>query len=117
MGAKHDHEKVLHLALGHVMLNPGLVGLSLFDSFSMGLPMVTTDCGIHSPEIAYLVSGRNGFMVPNHKDAFVECVMDLLTNPTRRNTVGEFCKEECRHYSLDKMVDSFCDGILKALKL
>ena len=117
VGAKRGREKALHLALGQVMLNSGLTGLSLFDSFAMGLPMVATECYIQPPEIVYLDPGRNGMMVPNDEEAFANGVLELLADPSRRKKMAEVCKKECDHYSLDKMVDNFCEGILQALKL
>jgi len=115
VGARHGREKVLHMSLGHVMLNPGLVGLGILDSFAMGLPMVTTDCGIHSPEIAYLESGRNGLMVGNDIKAYVEGVLSLFTNSTMHDSMAAACEEDSTRYSLDKMVENICRGIFKAI--
>jgi len=47
-GARHGREKAQHLALAQVLLNPGMVGVGILDGFAMRLPLVTTDCGIHS---------------------------------------------------------------------
>ncbi len=44
---------------------PGHVGLGLNQAFYWGLPVITED-GFQPPEIYYLVSGRNGFIVPNN---------------------------------------------------
>ncbi len=117
VGAKHGREKVLYLSLGQVMLNPGLVGLAILDSFAMGLPMVTTDCGIHSPEIAYLESGRNGLMVSNDVKAFVDGVLSVLLNSALRDSMAAACKADSKRYSLERMVENFCLGILKAINI
>jgi hypothetical protein len=81
----------------------------------MGLPMVTTDCGIHSPEIAYLKSGRNGLMVANDIKAYVEGLLSLFANQTFYDSMSTACKEDSTRYSLNKMVENFNLGILKAL--
>lgn len=117
VGARHSREKVLHLALGDVMLNPGMVGLGILDSFAMGLPMVTTDCGIHSPEIAYLESGVNGLMTADDLPAFVEGVSRCLIDESLRMRLVRGCQEAASVYTLDLMAENFCDGILDALKL
>ena len=39
VGARHQEEKALFLSLGKVLLNPGMVGLGVLDSFAMGLPI------------------------------------------------------------------------------
>jgi glycosyltransferase involved in cell wall biosynthesis len=115
VGAKHDREKALHLSLGKVMLNPGMVGLGILDSFAMGLPIVTTDCKIHSPEIAYLESGRNGLMTENNVEAFVEGVERLLLNPELQQNLASEAMKDSSRYLMDIMVQNFCDGIIKAL--
>jgi glycosyltransferase involved in cell wall biosynthesis len=116
VGAKHGREKVLHISLGKVMLNPGLVGLSILDSFALGVPMVTTDCGFHSPEIVYLESGKNGFMVAVDVEEYVSVVARLLTDDEARAAMISAGKEDAQRYSLDAMVKNFCNGISLALK-
>lgn len=115
VGAKHDREKVLHLALGKVMLNPGMVGLGILDSLAMGLPMVTTDCKIHSPEIAYLDPGRNGIITENRLEAFIKQVGKLFVNPSLRQKIAEEGIKDSSQYLLGHMVKRFCEGITQAL--
>jgi glycosyltransferase involved in cell wall biosynthesis len=114
-GALHSREKVLHMSLGKVILNPGLVGLNILDSLALGIPMITTDCGLHSPEIAYLESGRNGIMTRDNLNAYVSAVENLLRNDQLRKQMASACAEDAQCYSLDKMVGNFCEGIVKAL--
>jgi L-malate glycosyltransferase len=115
VGAKHGREKVLYASLGQVMLNPGMVGLGILDSFAMGIPMVTTDCGIHSPEISYLETGRNGFMVPDTEDDFVRCVSELFEDQDLLGRMKSNCQDDAQKYTIDKMADNFCEGIIRAL--
>jgi glycosyltransferase involved in cell wall biosynthesis len=77
VGPQHAAAKVETMALAHAMLNPGLVGLGILDSFACEVPMVTTDCRIHSPEIAYLEHGVNGLMTPNSLERYVEATSRL----------------------------------------
>ncbi len=116
VGAKHGREKVLYASLGQVMLNPGMVGLGILDSFALGIPMVTTDCGIHSPEIAYLENGRNGVIVPNKQEEYVKCVAGLFDDTLRRERLKLNCLKDAQKYTLDNMVNNFCNGILLAFK-
>jgi glycosyltransferase involved in cell wall biosynthesis len=115
VGAKYGREKVLYLSLGQLMLNPGMVGLVILDSFVCGLPMVTTDCKIHSPEIAYLDPGRNGIITENTLEAFTEEVGKLFVNPSLRQKIAEEDMKDSSRYFLDSMVKRFCEGITQAL--
>lgn len=115
VGARHDREKVLYASLGQVMLNPGLVGLGILDSFALGIPLLTTDCGIHSPEISYLKSGYNGLMVTDDLQVYTKMAIRVLTDRSFRDTLANNCIRDLARYSLDNMVNNFSIGILKAL--
>ncbi len=115
--AKHGREKVIHAMLGKVILSPGMVGLNIVDSFGLGIPMVTTDCGIHSPEITYLKSGINGVMTDDNLGAFTACVKGLLEDEGARQRMEENCLDMARYLTLDSMVNNFADGIMSALSL
>jgi len=91
------------------------VGLGILDSFALGIPMVTTDCKIHSPEIAYLESGRNGIMTSDNLEAYVVAVESLLRDDQLRKQMASTCIEDAQRYSLENMVSNFREGILKAL--
>ena len=69
------------LSISQLMLNPGMVGLSVLDSLVAGTPMVTTAYPHHSPEIVYLHSGQNGLMTDNDVASFVEGVLRLAGAP------------------------------------
>lgn len=116
VGARHGREKALYLSLGHVILNPGFVGLNIIDSFTAGIPLVTTDCRIHSPEIHYLESGRNALMTADDETAFVREVEALLTDTERLRKMSAACKEDTALYSLDNMVENFVCGIKRAME-
>ncbi len=57
---------------------PGAVGLAILDAFAAGLPMVTTHCRGHGPEIAYLRQNENGLMTEDTLDDFVGGVRRVL---------------------------------------
>lgn len=115
VGAQHGRAKILHMSMGKVILNPGMVGLGILDSFVMGQPMITTDCGLHSPEIAYLESGRNGLMTENQVGSYALAVSELLQNDELRHQMATACFEDANKYTLDNMAEAFAQGILEAL--
>ena len=78
--------------------------------------MITTDCGIHSPEIAYLESGRNGIMTPDNLEAYVDAVERIFKDDSMRNQMASACIEDARKYTLEKMVENFTQGIIQALQ-
>lgn len=111
VGARFGREKVLHVSLAQVLLNPGLVGLGVLDAFVCGVPMLTTDCGIHSPEIAYLHNGVNGVMTADDRGAYVEACVHLLRDAQALATLRAGCAVSAREYTLANMVRRFTEGV------
>jgi len=116
-GSRFGREKVLYASLGQIILNPGAVGLGILDSFIIGLPLITTECGIHGPEIAYLDSGHNGLITENNIQSFANGVLTLFCNNTLRSSMINEGKNDCKKYSLEQMVKKFCNGISNAIQV
>jgi glycosyltransferase involved in cell wall biosynthesis len=115
VGARYGREKAAHLSVAQVTLNPGLVGLGILDSFACGVPMITTDCGIHSPEIAYLENERNGVMTPNTVAEYVGAAVRLLHDRNALNNLRADCSRCSTEYTVENMVRSFSEGINQCL--
>ena len=115
LGARQAREKALYVKCADVILNPGIVGLGILDSFVFGVPMITTACGIHSPEIAYLRPGENGLMTRDDVQDYARAVLSLLEDPAAMHRIGKSCLASAAEYSLDGMACRFVDGIVRAL--
>jgi L-malate glycosyltransferase len=115
VGSQLGRAKVLYLGCADVMLNPGAVGLGIVDSFVCGVPLVTTDCGQHGPEIAYLQHGGNGLMTRDEVDDFAVTVSSLLTDPASLKRMSQACLTDANKYSLDAMATRFVNGMAQAL--
>lgn len=115
-GARFGREKALYVSVAQVMLNPGLVGLGILDSFVCGVPMLTTDCGIHSPEISYLDNGVNGVMTPNDLKAYVEAGISLLRDPQVLEMLGVGCVTSSMKYTVENMANNFANGMARCLE-
>lgn len=111
-----DHiEKIPYLRLSKLILIPGAVGLVVIDSFIFGVPLITTDCKLHGPEIYYLENGKNGIMTDNNITSYSRAIIDLLQNEDKRQKLVAGCKNSVDKYSMKSMVDKFTDGIISAL--
>lgn len=115
VGTKTGREKAVHLAVADVMLNPGLVGLGLLDAFASGVPLVTTDCRLHSPEIAYLKHNENGVITENSLNAFVTGVRQVLEDDAQRARIAEGGRVAAGLYTIENMARNFANGIERAL--
>lgn len=115
VGARFDREKAVYISVAQVMLNPGLVGLSILDSFVCGVPMLTTDCGIHSPEIAYLENHVNGVMTTDDLSEYVKASVDLLNDPQMLESLQMGCFASAQVYTVENMAKRFAEGLIDCL--
>jgi glycosyltransferase involved in cell wall biosynthesis len=115
LGAQAGCDKARVLSMSQLMLNPGMVGLSILDSLVAGVPMVTTAYSHHSPEIVYLHSGENGLMTNNDVESFSADVVRLLKHPAELEVLRAGCRATAQEYTIEKMAEHFCTGILACL--
>lgn len=115
VGARFGREKVAYVSLAQVMLNPGALGLGVMDAFVCEAPMITTDCGNHGPEIAYLENGINGVMTANDLNAYVEASVHLLRDAQALETLRAGCIASAKEYTVENMARRFADGVVKAV--
>ena len=116
VGPKFGAEKTSLVSLARVFLMPGLVGLSVLDSFAYGAPMVTTDVPYHSPEIEYLRDGENGVTVADDPRAYAQAVRRVLTDESFRQALRPGAEESLRTYTIEAMAHRFVLGTLSALQ-
>lgn len=115
-GVLKGQAKINALVLSGVVLNPGLVGLGILDSFVVGVPMVTTDCGLHSPEISYLEHACNGLMTSDDMESYVDAVEHLLRHPDERSKLAAGCLASAANYTVENMARNFADGVMACLR-
>jgi glycosyltransferase involved in cell wall biosynthesis len=115
LGPLHGRAKCEAMMLADVILNPGLVGLGILDSFASGKPMFTTDCGLHSPEIAYLRNGENGVMTDNSEACYADAVVAVLERPAELARLADNARASAARYTVENMAERMVAGIKAAL--
>jgi L-malate glycosyltransferase len=115
IGATWGTDRADYLAVADVWLNPGAVGLAVVDAFSVGLPLATTNNGMHGPEICYLEHGRTGLITAPDKDAYVAAIVALLKEDDRLAQAKAQAHEEGARYSVETMARLFASGIVSCL--
>ncbi len=117
VGPKFDEDKVPYFMLSKLFLMPGLVGLAILDAFALETPLITTNISYHSPEIDYLIDGVNGVIVRESNDPSVYAaqVSNLLKDDKAREKLIAGCRTAAGKYTIKEMVESFAEGIVKAL--
>jgi glycosyltransferase involved in cell wall biosynthesis len=97
---------------------PGHVGLGLTQAMHWGLPVITEE-GLQPPEIFYLKSGRNGFIVPeNDVTALKEKILYLAGNETALAEFSRNARDDIRrHGSIEGMFQAFLNCVNYASKV
>ena len=117
VGVKKGRDKALYFSLAKIMLNPGLLGLHVLDSFAAGLPLISTLDAAHSPEVAYVENGVNGVLVENTPERYAAAICHLLGSEEGYKSVSDAALASAEHFSLDAMVRNFVGGLQSCLAL
>jgi glycosyltransferase involved in cell wall biosynthesis len=115
LGPKFGVDKALCFAVADVFVMPGLVGLAVLDSFTAGLPVITTNYPFHSPEIEYVVPNDNGLVTDMTAQAYATGLTTVLQNPTELARLKAGARHAANYYSVERMVTNFGQGILASL--
>lgn len=116
VGVKRGQDKADFYSLATVMLNPGLLGLHILDSFAIGLPLLSTVDAPHSPEVAYLENGINGELVNNDPVAYANSIIRICSDKVYWENLSIKALEASSKYTLEAMVRAFAGGIQACLK-
>lgn len=117
LGVRKGQEKALYFRLSAIQLNPGLVGLHVLDALSAGLPMVTTANALHSPEIAYLQHGVNGWVCDDDDpQSYADALIRLFSDDAVRTAMSARCIQDSQLYTVEKMAENFSAGIVACLR-
>jgi glycosyltransferase involved in cell wall biosynthesis len=110
-----DYAEISKRAL--LLLNPGRVGLIAVDSMAIGVPIVTTDFGLHAPEIEYLELGHSYFMSQDSLSAYVELLQELIESPSKIVSARKLLIQRSNDFGTDKMAFRFHVGVKQCLGL
>jgi len=117
LGAVHGDDVARWASPASVLLNPGVVGLTIVDAFALGLPMVTCDITGHGPEVEYLEHGVNGLMLAGDTTAeqYASEVARLVNDRNELEHLSCNAAKAAGRYTMDEMVERFAGGVLCAL--
>ena len=115
LGPTFGARRATCLRTADMFLCPGVLGLAVLDAFVGGMPILTTDIIGRGPEEEYLEDGINGLRTGDTAEAFGTAVADLLNDQVRLAAMKAAAAGAAKSYTIERMVDRFEDGILRAL--
>ena len=93
---------------------PGKVGLVVNHSFAHGLPVITREAEIQTPEVEYIKHGYNGMMLQGDEGLY-QGLREFATSPELRDRLATGVLETRSRLELDHMVMAFDEAVTKAL--
>jgi glycosyltransferase involved in cell wall biosynthesis len=99
-----------YFSLADVMVIPGVVGLAIVHGFALGLPLITTDCPGHGPELDYL-SEANGAITKMEIHEYAKVLGMILSSPHRLEAMKRAAMAKGDELQLGHSIDRFLDGI------
>lgn len=116
VGPKFGEERAAYFKISKALLMPGLVGLSIVDSFIASTPIFTTDIPIHSPEIEYLINEYNGVITAANTQDYADALCKYLNSESSQSNLISGCEESAKKYTLANMVNNYSAGVISCLK-
>lgn len=109
LGPLHGREKFVALAAARCLVVSGVAGLNLLDAMAVGLPVVLPQRADHSPEVAYVVDGVNGLVVPDESARLAQACSRLIEDRVLQAQLSE----GARHTSAARTVQAMAGNILR----
>jgi glycosyltransferase involved in cell wall biosynthesis len=116
VGEKYAADLAPYLRAADLFLMPGMLGLNILDAFAAGLPVFTTDCGIHSPEVEYLEKGVNGVMTAPEVEPYAAAILDVIERRSLLTQMKTGALRTSERFSAPAMARAFADGIAACLR-
>lgn len=82
-----------YLRAADISVMPGMTGLAIVHSFAVGIPYVTIESPMHSPEIEYLLPNENGLITAAELPAFISGLRKLVQDAGVRTAMGASGKD------------------------
>ena len=113
LGEVYDIEAISEIfKMSDIFSIPGKIGLGINQAMYWGLPVVTENVR-HSPEIAYLTDGVNGFIVQKHSSReLADKCNYLLSRPDIHRQFSEAARSSIIE---NADIDIMCDGFVEAI--
>lgn len=118
LGPQSGVAKVPYWMMSRLLLMPGGVGLVIQDSLALGVPMLTTACPYHGPEIDYVRHGKNAWVVEDWENpqSYAEAAIRLLRDDALRDQLVQAGRQDASLFSIEEMSRLFAEGIFRCLQ-
>jgi glycosyltransferase involved in cell wall biosynthesis len=115
LGAVHDVGGIARIyRASDALVIPGYVGLAVNRGLAHGMPVITIASKLHSPEIDYVVNGRNGLVLPPG-GGLRDGLRRFAADPDLRARLSAAALASRDQLDLGRMVDAFDSAVAASL--
>ena len=118
VGPRFGDDRIPFWLISKLTLAPAAVGLVILDAFVFGVPVVTLAGADHGPEIDYARNAVNSVILEAATTPadYATVVARYLSNEMLRGGLVAGCLASSLQYSIEKMAENFCAGVVAALQ-
>jgi len=106
----HEHEDIKlarALRISAAVVVPGFLGLAVTHGFAHGVPTLTRQGQLHSPEIEYLEDNVNGLILPETPEAFYRALDSFVDDREFQKRLSEGAKQSAKSLGMNYMAQTF----------
>jgi glycosyltransferase involved in cell wall biosynthesis len=107
LGPMFGREKFVALSSARCLVVSGMAGLNIMDAMAVGLPVIIPQREDHSPEIAYLLDGINGLIVPDDITKLAEACNRLIVNQELQARLSDAARRTSAMFTLKDIANNF----------
>ena len=105
---KHDDLRLARaLRISSAVVIPGYVGLAVTHGFAHGVPILTREGQLHSPEVEYIEDNVNGLILPESSEAFFRALDEFVDDPKLQLRLAQGAERTASSIDMHHMVDTF----------
>ena len=115
LGPLHGRDKFIALSAASCLAITGIAGLNILDAMAVGLPVLAPRRSDHSPEIAFIEHGVNGYVTQDCMTEMAHQAAVLIPDADRLTVLQQAAKQTAMQLSIANMAQHLLAPVLLEL--
>lgn len=116
LGPLHGREKFVALSAASCLAITGIAGLNILDAMAVGLPVLAPQRSDHSPEIAFIEHGINGYITQDCMMEMARQAADLIADTDRLAALEQAARQTALQLSIANMAQHLLAPVFLGLR-
>ena len=115
LGPLHGRDKFIALSAASCLAITGIAGLNILDAMAVGLPVIAPHRSDHSPEIAFIEHGTNGYVTPDSMTLMAQQAAELIGDADCLEALQVSARQTAKQLSIENMAQHILTPVLLVL--